>query len=124
MTTLFDALIILSAVCAGGIIGYIFGFAIAAHPDVVEGVRPKTNNRFLLLIARPTASLNPVERIVFIFVMLAWLAIFFGLCAVPALVATKLGVDDLLLVKVAYLIFAGVSFYARRYGAKAWRILV
>ena len=124
MSVLSVALIILSAVCVGGLIGYIFGFAMSAHPDVVNGVCPRTNNRFLLFIARPTTSFNSVERIVFFFLMLAWLPIFFGLCAVPAMVGTKLAGDDPLLIKVTYAVFIGVSFVTRRFGAKAWAALV
>ncbi len=124
MNILSSALVILSAVCVGSLIGYIFGFAMSAHSDVMNGVRPRTNNRFLLFIARPTASFNFVEGIVFFFLMLAWLPIFFGLCAVPAIIGNKLGIDDALLIKVTYAVFVGVVFVARRYGAKAWSALV
>lgn len=118
------ALVILSAISVGGLIGYIFGFAMSAHSDVISGLRPRTNNRFLLFIARPTASFNFVERVVFFFLMLAWLPTFFGLCAVPAIVGTKLGVDDPLLIEVTYAVFVGFAYFSRRYGAKAWSALV
>ncbi len=116
------ALTILSALCAGGIIGYVFGFARAAHFAALSGLRPKTRNRFLLFICRPTASYNLAEGIVFFFLMLAWLAIFFCLCGAPAIVGSKLGVDGPF-IKGTYVGFFGVFLFFLRYGAKAWNAL-
>ena len=124
MNILSAALVILSAICVGGLIGYISGFAMSAHSDVMSGVRPRTNNRFLLFMARPTASFNFAEGIVFLFLMLAWIPIFLGLCAIPAIIGSKLDIDDSLLIKVTYAVFVGAAFLARRYGAKAWGALV
>lgn len=124
MTTLNPALVVLSAVLVGSIIGYIFGFAVASHADVLEGVRPRTNNKFLLFIARPTADFKWWEGIMFAIAMLAWIPIFFGLCAVPALIGNGLAIDDPMIFKVTYVIFGCVLFFARRFGAKVWRNLV
>jgi len=124
MTSLYSALVILSGALIGSIVGYIFGFATASHPDVMAGVRPRTNNKILMFFARPTATLNWWEGSLFVIVMLAWIPIFFLLLAVPALIGIKFNIDDPVTVRVTYLIAVGALFFVRRFGAKAWGDLV
>lgn len=124
MTSLYSALVILSGVLVGSIVGYIFGFATASHPDVMAGACPKTNNKILRFFARRTATLNWWEGSLFVIVMLAWIPVFFGLCAVPAMLGNQLNIDDPVTIRITYLIFAGALFFARRFGIKGWRNLV
>jgi hypothetical protein len=116
-------LVILSSVLVGAVLGYVMGFSIAAHPDVMAGVRPKTNSKFLLFMARPTASFSFLEGILFLLVMLAWLPTFFALFAVPAMIGNQLGVQDSVTITVAYVVLGGVLLFARRFGVKAWNAL-
>ena len=78
MSILLSAITIFSAIFVGVVIGYITGFAMSAHPDILQGLKPRTNNKLLLLIARPTASFNYLERVMFIIIMLAWIPVFLG----------------------------------------------
>jgi hypothetical protein len=124
MTSLYSALVILCGVLIGSALGYLFGFVNASHADVMAGVSPRTNNKILLFFARRTAYLNWWEGSVFFIVILAWIPLFFGLCAVPIVIGNILDVDDPVTTRVAYLMFVGGLFFARRFGAKAWRNLV
>lgn len=124
MTSLYSALIILSGVLIGSIVGYIFGFATASHADVMAGVRPRTNNKILIFFARPTATLNWWEGSVFAIVMLVYIPIFFGLFAVPLVIGIKLNIDDPITIRFTYSICAGAVFFTRHFGTKAWRNLV
>jgi hypothetical protein len=123
MNVLSSTLTILSAICAGAVMGYIFGFVRSAHFDVMSGVRPRTNNRFLIFICPPTASYNFAEGLVFLFLMLAWIPIFFGLCSVPVIVGSKLGLG-IPFVKMTYVGYFAAMLTFLRYGAKAWSALV
>lgn len=123
MTALPAALTILSAVCAGAILGYVFGFSRSADAAVTNGVRPKTRNRFLVFIFRPVAGYHLGEAFLFLLLMAAWMVIFFVLVATPILVGAKLFGLQLAFVKMTYVLFFGFMFIAWRFGAKAWRRL-
>jgi hypothetical protein len=124
MTSLYSMLVFLSGVLIGSVVGYIYGFATASHADVMAGVCPRTNNKILIFFARPTATLNWWEGSLFVIVMLAYIPIFFGLFAVPAVIGIKLNIDDPITIKVTYSISVGALLFARRFGTKAWRNLV
>ena len=68
----------LSGIVAGGIVGIVFGFSMASHADVMRGVRPATSNRLILFVARPTSEFRSWESVVFLLLMLVWLAVFFA----------------------------------------------
>jgi len=77
MTIFYQTMVVASAIIMWGAVGYLFGFSLTAHGGVVSGFRPRTNNRLLLAICRPTASLSLPGKIVFALAMLAWVPIFF-----------------------------------------------
>ncbi len=124
MNIFLPGLIFLTAIFIGAIIGYVFGFARTAHPDIMLGVRPKSTNRLLLLMARPTSSLKFVEGIVFTLVMFIWVPIFFGLCAVPGILAYRFGFGERISPEILYGVFVVVAWLASFSGAKAWRAMV
>jgi hypothetical protein len=105
---------------SGLLIGIVFGFGVASHYDVLAGARPRTENRFLRWICRPTRELSVLEGILFVLLMLGWLVVFFALCALPILVAAKLGDEDPLLFALAMGTFVSASFFARTLGRKLW----
>ena len=72
-----------SGVFAGATIGIIFGYAVTGHNDVLCGIEPKTSNPLVRLLARPTGNLTLVEGLLFLIVILSWLAVFFALLALP-----------------------------------------
>jgi hypothetical protein len=116
-------LVALCGVSAGVLVGVVFGFSMASHTDVLRGVRPITTNRLILFLARPTREFGPFGGILFVALMLAWLAISFGLCALPAIAAQRLTGDGPPLVLVAYGFFAVATWLGWRFGAHAWGAL-
>ena len=123
MSVLPAFLVALCGVGAGALVGVVFGFSIASHADVLRGVRPNTTNRLILFLARPTSEFGLFGGILFVVLMLAWLAVFFGLCALPAIAAQRLTGDGPPLVLVAYGFFAVATWLGRRFGAHAWGAL-
>lgn len=107
---------------AGAVLGIVMGFAMASHTDVLMGVRPKTNNRFIKFIARPTAELTFLEGAAFLVIMALWLLVFFGLVLAPAFVSARLlGDESFLLLGIAC---QGASWWlGQKFGAHLWRKL-
>ena len=116
-------LIALCSVMAGGLLGTVLGFSFASHPDVMRGVRPRTRNRFLLLICRPTASLSLPELAFFLAMLAVWLVIFFALCSVPALAAKGMGNGSRPSLYTGYALFIVAWWLAHFVGARIWRSL-
>lgn len=113
---------IFSAVIAGGVIGVIFGFSIASHNDVLRGVRPLTQNRFILFLARPTSEFSFFEGVLFFALILAWLVAFFAICAVPAFVSSKMSNGGLIAAEIVYAIFVLAGWLGRKFGAHIWKV--
>ena len=105
----------------GCLIGTIFGFSLASHYDVLAGRRPTASNRFLRWLCRPTREYGLIEGILFVLLMLAWLVVFFALCAIPVAVAAKIDGDDSSLIGVAIVSFVAASYFARGLGRKLWQ---
>lgn len=113
---------IVGAVC-GGIVGVVFGFSATSHTDVLRGVRPVTNSRIIRFLARPTAEMSPAEGVLFVLLILAWLAVFFGLMLLPAVAAGRLTEDTVPLVPLAYGVTAVAWWLGFKFGAHAWRTM-
>jgi hypothetical protein len=96
----------------------------ASHNDVIAGVRPRTESKFLRFLARPTATLSSAEKIMFAPLMIFWVPMFFGLFAIPAIIGNALSVDDNVTVKVTYAVLSGALLIARKFGKRAWNALV
>lgn len=105
---------------AGGCLGVVLGFSVASHKDVLQGVRPTTTNRLILFLARPTREMKFLEAIVFLLLMLVWLAVFFGLVAAPAIASTRLSGDSPPLILLAYGCAAVAWWVGQKFGAHAW----
>ena len=84
----------LAGAAAGGIVGFVFGFAVSSHHDVLRGIRPDTQNRFLLFMCRPTAGLRPIETLMIFLLLCVWLVLFFLLLAAPAIAAQHFTSDN------------------------------
>ena len=113
---------IVGAVC-GGIVGIVFGFSATSHRDVLRGVRPVTDSKIIRFLARPTAEMNPAEGVLFVFIMLAWLAVFFGLMLLPAVASGRLTEGAVPLAPVAYGFTAVAWWLGFKFGARAWRTM-
>jgi hypothetical protein len=118
------ALVGLAGAAAGGIVGFAFGFAMNSHHDVLRGIRPDTQNRFLLFMCRPTAGLRPIETLVMFLLVCGWLALFFLLVAAPAIAAQHFTPDHATAPLIAYGAFLACAWALSRLGAHAWRTLV
>lgn len=105
---------------AGGVLGVVLGFSVASHKDVLRGVRPTTKNRLILFLARPTAEMNFGEGIIFLLLMLLWLAVFFGLILLPAIASERLSGDSPNLILLAYGCSALSWWLGQKFGAHAW----
>jgi hypothetical protein len=84
------AIVTLAAIAAGTIVGFVFGFGIAAHKDILSGVRPNTTSRLLLLMCRPSRELSSTETLTVFAVLVVWLVLFLALIGAPIVVADKL----------------------------------
>jgi hypothetical protein len=117
------ALVSASSIGAGAAVGFVLGFSVASHADVLRGVRPQTQNRLVLFLARPTSEFNFLEGVVFLGLMATWLGVFFALCALPALVAGRFGVEAEMLIPVGYGVFLVSGWLGRRFGAHVWKVI-
>ena len=99
-------------------LGYIFGFAVASHNDVLSGVRPESNNKFITFICRPTTEIKGVEKLIFSVGMIIWTLCFFALIALPVVLASKNSPEysDYIIYAIIPLMFAGKLF-----GALSWK---
>lgn len=105
---------------SGGVLGAFLGFSGASHRDVLSGFRPNTKNRLVLFLARPTSEMRGLESVFFLVLMLCWLVVFFGLCALPAFAAERFSGEGSSLILLAYG-FAFVAWWlGRRAGAQVW----
>lgn len=120
MNILGATLVSVASLAAGGIVGFVFGFSLASHADVLRGVRPATTNRLVLFLARPTSEFRLLESLLFLILMGTWLAIFFALCAVPAIIADRFLDDTELLMPVAYVLFVAAGWLGNRFGKHVW----
>lgn len=111
---------VIVSLMAGGIVGFVTGFSLAAHPDIQRGVRPHTTNRLLSFMCRETKELNLAEGLVLLLLLLGWLVLFFALCALPAVVAVRLGDGSDRLFMAGYPSFAIAWWLLRNLGARAW----
>jgi hypothetical protein len=120
MNILGATLVSIASLAAGGIVGFVFGFSLASHADVLRGVRPATTNRLVLFLARPTSELRLLESLLLLVLIGAWLVVFFALCAVPAVVAGRFLDDAELLTPVGYILFMSAGWLGRRFGKHVW----
>ena len=114
---------IFAGIAAGGAIGTILGFSMASHYDVLRGVRPNTKSRLILFLARPTSEFTSLESVLFLFLMLVWIAVFFGLCAVPAIVSSQFSEEKMLSIEMVYAAFVLAAWFGRKFGAHAWKVI-
>lgn len=120
MNILGTTLVLVSSLAAGGIIGFVFGFSLASHTDVLRGVRPATTNRLVLFLARPTSEFRLLEALLFLILMGTWLAVFFALCAVPAIVAGRFLDETEFLMPIGYVLFIAAGWLGQRFGKHVW----
>ena len=114
------AVVILSGIVAGGIVGTVMGFSIASHKDVMSKFTPTTQNRLIRWLARPTRDLNFGEGVLFVLLILTWLVVFFVLCGVPFVVAGKLQEGDSTLQAVAMATLLIAWYVGDRLGRRLW----
>jgi hypothetical protein len=110
----------LIGILSGGALGIVLGFSVASHRDVLSGIRPNTRNRLILFLARPTSEMRGFETVLFLILMLLWLVVFFGLCALPAVAAGRFEGDGPPLFLVAYGFAVGAWWLGQRIGIQAW----
>jgi hypothetical protein len=106
----------LAAAVCGGVIGFVQGFAMTAHGDVMSGIRVPTRYRLLGMFARPSSELTSAETLLVFAMILGWCAVFLGLCMLPFWVAGHLQLDDALFTiavsaLVAYIVSSKVGKY-------------
>jgi hypothetical protein len=77
------ATVILVTLISYSILGYIIGFALAAHKDILNGVRPESNNILIMFLGRPTNEIKGIQKLIFVIGILIWTICFFVLCALP-----------------------------------------
>jgi len=94
MSTVNWAIIVLTAGVCGGAIGFVQGFALAAHRNALSPVRPRIRNRLLDLFTRPSAELTSAQTLAVFAVVIGWGVLFLALCAVPFVVAEKLRLNE------------------------------
>ncbi len=101
-------------------LGYVFGFAVASHNDILKGKRPITSNKLINFLARPTKEIQGIEKIIFIAGMLIWTIIFFLFVAVPVILAQKIApnISEYVIYFLVPLMFIG-----RYIGIKSWKKL-
>jgi hypothetical protein len=115
--------VLLVSLAAGAVLGVVLGFSLASHNDVLRGVRPNTNNRLIVFLARPTSEMRGSQAVIFLLLMLVWLVVFFGLLAVPALAAQHLAGEGPPLHLPAYGVAAVAWWLGSRFGANAWKTI-
>jgi len=123
MSILNVVLAVMVGIFSGAVVGTVFGFSAASHVDVLRGVRPNTTNRLILFLARPTSELGVLEAVIFIVLMCAWLAAFFGLCALPAIAAHYFSLDAATMGSLVYGLFIIAALAGKRFGAHAWKVI-
>jgi len=115
--------VLVIGLAAGAILGIISGFSMASHRDVLLGMKPRTTNRLVLFLARPANDLNFSHGLLFLLLLVAWIATFFALVAAPAIAASRLG-DGSPLILFAYAAGAVGWWRGRRFGASIWDALL
>ena len=115
--TAWSIVIAIGTLC-GGLLGIVKGFAQASNRDVLAGVRPRLENRALLAFFRPTKELTSWEAVWMLLFLLGWVVIFIGICALPFVVAGRLGVSD---AAIAASVVALIMLFAvAPIGARLW----
>jgi hypothetical protein len=109
---------VLTAVVCGGAIGFVLGFAMAGHRSVLSGFRMKTRNRLFELFARPSSELTSGETLALFALIVAWVAIFVGLCAVPFVVAGKLQLEGA--VPILTIVALAAAYVLAKVGKGIW----
>ena len=120
MSILSVSAVMCASVAAGGVLGFVLGFSVASHADVLRGVRPTTRNPLVRFLARPTSEFTLCQGILFLILMVAWLAAFFILFAIPAVASSKFTADLEWLPLVGYSLLLGSGWLGRRFGAHVW----
>lgn len=115
--------VLLVGLVSGALLGGVLGFGAASHKDILRGVRPNTRNRFLLFVARPTSEARGWEAIAFLLLIIAWLAVFFGLVLMPGVAAERLAGEGPPLHLYAYGATAVAWWLGSKFGAHVWRTL-
>ncbi|MBV8034943.1 hypothetical protein [Roseateles sp.] len=123
MNFLPPSLVAIFGLACGAAVGFVFGFALTSHADVLRGIRPNTKNRLVLFLARPTSEMGLLSSVLFLAIMCAWLAVLFGPCALPAIASEHLSGDGPPLILLAYGCFALAAWLGRSFGAHAWRVM-
>ncbi|WP_444893094.1 hypothetical protein ACJJIE_22985 [Microbulbifer sp. TRSA001] len=103
------------------IFGVVVGFALSSHKDVLLGRRPNTQNKFILFLARPTQSMQGIDKVVFVIAMLLWFPVFICLVAAPIVLASKYApeLEQLIFIMLIPCVLAG-----KFYGSYKWRTLL
>lgn len=65
------------------IVGFVVGFVTTSHHYVLAGYRPKTSNKLILFLARPTRDITGFQKLIYALAMIIWVPIFFTLIALP-----------------------------------------
>jgi hypothetical protein len=105
---------------AGGVLGVVVGFSFASHKDVLRGVRPTTKNKLIVFLARPTTDLSLTEGVIFLLLIVAWLAVFIALLLLPGVAAERLSGDGPPLILPAYGAAVAAWWLGQKFGAHAW----
>lgn len=89
-----EYLVVLSGLVAGFVQWFPCGIGIAAHRYKLGGFIVSSNNKWVQLSAQFPEGFSPIGKLIFLIVMLLWIAIFFGALAIPILVAKFLNVPE------------------------------
>jgi hypothetical protein len=109
---------------SGTVMGVVYGFCMASHRDVLAGFKPKTNNKLLLLVCRPTRELGSGATLVLFGLVCLWLVVFVLLVAAPIVTVSKLAGDNSSLTAGSMAVFFLAAFLARTAGQRLWSRLL
>jgi hypothetical protein len=118
MTIINWVIAIFVAIMCGAILGFVQGFSMAAHHDVLAGVRVNFRFKLLTLFARPSAELSSGQTLVVFAFVILWLLIFLGSVAAAFFMPLKLGIDEAAPITVA--LFFVTVFIMWRVGRAKW----
>jgi hypothetical protein len=101
-------------------LGYIIGFSLTAHKDILNGVRPNSQNKVVLFLARPTSEIKGIEKLIFIVGILIWTVSFFLLATLPVILAEKFSLE---ISEYAGYAIIPLMIVGKLAGDKAWKTI-
>ena len=103
------------------IVGFVVGFVTTSHHYVLAGYRPKTSNKLILFLARPTRDITGFQKLIYALAMIIWVPIFFTLIALPIILSGKYASEMTTYILIGLI---PIGFVGKLIGAKKWESLV